>query len=257
MNANLSKETNKQAWWRPYAPKKEDFSDPDEYYKNMLQDYFHTYYQQEGYEDLVIALEQWLQCCQDDFKEFDCLVLEVDEGMEPTTYNSAIHFAKAIQKRVKEQAQIMDWPTPTSFEEILQPTIAHTNTLHNPLPYYPCSDQSIKEWNDLLLEDWQKGNMEAANITKEYILETYSEYKKAQQDLKRAHKKKQKAVEELATQCQQISQRQASSIERDTHRRTNRPHPKESNKTRRLLGTFTCPTPWNVRGRTFVHPGHL
>ncbi|KAG1245920.1 hypothetical protein G6F65_020968 [Rhizopus arrhizus] len=156
MNANLSKETNKQAWWRPYAPKKEDFSDPDEYYKNMLQDYFHTYYQQEGYEDLVIALEQWLQCCQDDFKEFDCLVLEVDEGMEPTTYNSAIHFAKAIQKRVKEQAQIMDWPTPTSFEEILQPTIAHTNTLHNPLPYYPCSDQSIKEWNDLLLEDWQK-----------------------------------------------------------------------------------------------------
>ncbi|KAG0751262.1 hypothetical protein G6F18_006318 [Rhizopus arrhizus] len=205
MNANLSKETSKESWWRAYAPKKEDFADPNEYYKNMLQDYFHTYYQQEGYKDLVIALEQWLQCCQDDFKEFDCLVLEVDEGMEPTTYNSAIHFAKAIQKRVKEQAQIMDWPTPTSFEEILQPTIAHTNTLHNPLPYYPCSDQSIKEWNDLLLEDWQKGNMEAANITKEYILETYSEYKKAQQDLKRAHKKKQKAVEELATQVNRWS----------------------------------------------------
>ncbi|KAG1047563.1 hypothetical protein G6F43_009997 [Rhizopus delemar] len=205
MNANLYTKNNKGSWWRPYAPKKEDFADPDEYYKNMLQDYFHTYYQQEGYEALVTALEQWLQCCQDDFKEFDCLVLEVDEGMEPTTHNSAIHFAKAIQERVKEQAQIMDWPTPTSFEEILQPTIAHINTLHNPLPYYPCSDQSIKEWNDLLLEDWQKGNMEAANITKEYILEAYSEYKKAQQDLKRAHKKKQKAIEELATQVNRWS----------------------------------------------------
>ncbi|KAG1479880.1 hypothetical protein G6F46_014457 [Rhizopus delemar] len=47
--------------------------------------------------------------------------------------------------------------------------------------------------------------MEAANITKEYILEAYSEYKKAQQDLKRAHKKKQKAIEELAIQVNRWS----------------------------------------------------
>ncbi|KAG1002003.1 hypothetical protein G6F63_012036 [Rhizopus arrhizus] len=199
MNANLSKENSKEPWWRAYAPKKEDFADPDEYYKNMLQDYFHTYYQQEGYDSLVIALEQWLQCCQEDFKEYDCFVLEVDEGMEPTTYNSAIHFAKAIQGRVKEQAQIMDWPISASFKEVLQPTVAHINTFHNPLPYYPCSDQSIKEWDDLLLEDWQKGNLEAANITKKHILESYSEYKKAQQELKRSHRKKQNAIEELAT----------------------------------------------------------
>ncbi|KAG0924816.1 hypothetical protein G6F32_013773 [Rhizopus arrhizus] len=157
MNANLSKETNKQAWWRPIAPRKEDFSDPDEYYKNMLQDYFHTYYQQEGYDSL------------------------------------------AIQERVKEQAQIMDWPISASFKEVLQPTVAHINTSYNPLPYYPCSDQSIKEWDDLLLEDWQKGNLEAANITKKHILESYSEYKKAQQELKRSHRKKQNAIEELAT----------------------------------------------------------
>ncbi|KAG0780748.1 hypothetical protein G6F22_009922 [Rhizopus arrhizus] len=84
-------------------------------------------------------------------------------------------------------------------KEVLQLTVAHINTFYNPLPYYPCSDQSIKEWDDLLLEDWQKGNLEAANITKKHILESYLEYKKAQQDLKRAHKKKQKAVEELAT----------------------------------------------------------
>ncbi|KAG1494155.1 hypothetical protein G6F46_012391 [Rhizopus delemar] len=115
MNANLYTKNNKGSWWRPYAPKKEDFADPDEYYKNMLQDYFHTYYQQEGYEALVTALEQWLQCCQDDFKEFDCLVLEVDEGMEPTTHNSAIHFAKAIQER-----KYCNLPLP-----ILTPYITH------------------------------------------------------------------------------------------------------------------------------------
>ncbi|KAG1121979.1 hypothetical protein G6F37_014152 [Rhizopus arrhizus] len=62
MLSNILAETAtiRSAWWRPYAPNKEDFANLSEYYVYMFTEYFVTLCQQEGYESLMNALLNWL-----------------------------------------------------------------------------------------------------------------------------------------------------------------------------------------------------
>ncbi|EIE81189.1 hypothetical protein G6F46_009149 [Rhizopus delemar] len=178
----------RSAWWRPYAPNKEDFANLTEYYVFMFTEYFVTLCQQEGGGIFTFTDEN---------------------GITVSRYEYALDIANDISNHLDEILPIMDLPMPSNDSPVMEPeilTIPSTPRNHSPSPpseleiqdFKPEEAQEIIDFEELdayLLNEFN--NMNAIEVARNHMTSTYSKYEELLKQQRKIVREKRLLIEEL------------------------------------------------------------
>ena len=198
----------RSAWWRPYAPNKEDFTNLTEYYVFMFTEYFVTLCQQEGYESLMNALLNWLIEYENDASG-GIFTFTDKNGITISRYEYALDIANDISNHLDVILPIMDLPMPTNDSPVMEPeilTIPSTPSNHSPSPpseleiqeSNPEEAQEIIDFEELdayLLNEFN--NMNAIEVARNHMTSTYIKYEELLKQQRKIVREKRLLIEEL------------------------------------------------------------
>lgn len=186
-------------WRRSYAPKEEDFPSKDAYRNEIHTNYFKELYKNEGYNSLIVCIDDFLR--ENECKDDEDVIYLVEGDRANTRWNYAVDCANKIQDQVEAQRMsILDEPIP----DINVVPISPISMIKSSQVSSNVIDQSII---DAYLEmDWDfNGSKQAIEMYKIKFTNTFFDYQCVLDQERKLARQKEQLMKQFAEEVNEWS----------------------------------------------------